>query len=80
MEVNNECRRLKQKMTLLELEGANSLLFDVIDIISDLHDEDDWSTESKLMIVSILKTKYLEQWEKCKIPNPSQGKLFIVKD
>lgn len=78
MEVTNEYRRLKQKMAILELEGANWLLFDLMDFIAEVEDEPERSHTAKLLLISVLRERYKQLLKSYEPENPSQAKLFSI--
>ncbi len=74
-----ELRRTKVKLALFDQEGADWLLFDLIDTMDELEGfQTCRSEESKLLILSLLRARY-KQYIKTHTPeDPSQTKLFAV--
>ena len=65
--INNEKRRAKEKLTLFDLPGTNSLISDVIDKVKPL------TVSEKMQIIGELKLQYLKILE---TKDPKQQNLF----
>lgn len=78
MEINNQLRRLKAKLSILQGEEApfNQVLFDLLDEVADYHDQK-YSDKFKTMMVDRLKYNYTLQLRKLTPEDPKQKKLDL---
>lgn len=77
MEVNNEIRRTKAKLSLFNNDMDHPFMQVMIDLIEQM--EPDCSEEYKLLQLSILRANYAHIVAELDPGKPDQGYLFIVK-
>ncbi len=78
MEINNELRRVREKLKLWEEAGLTSLLSDLIQLINEDKEggSGDWTEEGKQWLINQLKEKYKKYIRDNTEDNPKQQKLF----
>jgi hypothetical protein len=78
MEITNQLRRTKAKLSMLQGEEAPifQVLFDLLDVVADYHDQK-YNPKLKQMWVDNLKENYKMEIRKLTPENPKQKKLDL---